>query len=276
MIKIILSIPLALSLFLIMLALAKSSAKDKKELKYLFSESLIFLKDIIYKITKFDIFSKIAYANYEKNNAKRMYLEFSSRLIHSLLMTISLLALAKLVNENLFLLNILIILLLNKEAYYSYKSYKEKLDKLDYQSEMLASEIAILITAGYNTRDALKELSLEKENDSALSKFFEILKISDSIGEDFQTAVNEFTKIYDSNFFSKLALLITSTINHGTSKLSENLDLLVYEIRAERKYKIKIKGEKISSKLILPTALSLLVVIGVLIVPIVKQFVKIP
>ncbi|MCR4782661.1 MAG: type II secretion system F family protein [Lachnospiraceae bacterium] len=67
--------------------------------------------------------------------------------------------------------------------------------------------------------------------------------------------------------YKKLAMILSQNLRSGNERLVESLEKEVYEARAKKLSRMKIKGELISTKLIVPLMMLLLMIMLVLIVP---------
>ena len=140
-------------------------------------------------------------------------------------------------------------------------------DALRRQYYSFVSRLSLLMGAGINVKEAMKLASAGAEElageirlavnqiDSGLSEEKAYLAMSGRM------AIPEYTR---------LMTMISQNINHGNSRLLMLMDQEVKVAMNIRREHIRKKGETASEKLLIPTALLLVIVIGVIMIPALK------
>jgi hypothetical protein len=140
-------------------------------------------------------------------------------------------------------------------------------DALRRQFYSFVSRLSLLIGAGINVREAMRlasggaeELAGEarftlNQIDAGLSEEKAYLGMSGRIG------IPEYTR---------LMTMISQNINHGNSRLLMLMDQEVKNAMNMKREHMRKKGETASEKLLIPTALLLVIVIGVIMIPALK------
>ena len=140
-------------------------------------------------------------------------------------------------------------------------------EALRRQYYSFVSRLSLLIGAGINVKEAMRLASEGAEElagevrlavnqiDSGLSEEKAYLAMSGRMG------IPEYTR---------LMTMISQNINHGNSKLLLLMDQEVKNAMNIRREHIRKKGETASEKLLIPTALLLVIVIGVIMIPALK------
>ena len=155
--------------------------------------------------------------------------------------------------------------------YHKLNELKERKGKrqeaLRRQFYSFVSRLSLLIGAGINVREAMRlasggaeELAGEvrftlNQIDAGLSEEKAYLGMSGRIG------IPEYTR---------LMTMISQNINHGNSRLLMLMDQEVKNAMNMKREHMRKKGETASEKLLIPTALLLVIVIGVIMIPALK------
>ncbi len=157
------------------------------------------------------------------------------------------------------------------------KEKQRKLNEKERDYPQIVSELSILLGAGLSFRKALERIvskyELRKKQSGPRAGYEELVctyrKIVDGMGE--LSALEDLGLKCDSKEYRKLAMLLTQNLRKGSRDLLDSLEK--EEAYAfERRKQLAIKaGEEASTKLLIPMAGMLFVVIVILIVPALLQ-----
>ncbi len=152
------------------------------------------------------------------------------------------------------------------------KDQKEILENMSRDLESLCKQLSILISTGLSIDDCFKIISATKHKSLFLTRLFYMIEHEFKKGGGLIDGVSIFARYFRSKHFNKLIIIIVATKEKGVSKPSEKLLDLANEIQLERRFELKRKSEKISSKLLMPLMLSLVGIMAMLLVPAFLQF----
>ena len=153
-----------------------------------------------------------------------------------------------------------------------------RIEELERDYPQIVSQLSILMGAGMSFRKALERITkkyMQDINDGASQKagYEEILKtcrkISDGKGEI--QALEELGKTCECKEYRKLSMLLVQNLRKGSRDLLDTLEKeekYAFEMRKQRAVRA---GEVASTKLLLPMAGMLFIVIVVLVVPAIMQ-----
>ena len=142
---------------------------------------------------------------------------------------------------------------------------------------MIVSELSILMGAGMSFRKALEKIVaryLQKKKQGAVKAGYEDMvntyrKIHDGMGEI--AALEDLGQRSESKEYRKLAMLLVQNLKKGSKDLITSLEKeesYAFEMRKQRAIRA---GEEASTKLLIPMAGMLFIVVVILIVPALLQ-----
>ncbi|SDB37242.1 Type II secretion system (T2SS), protein F [Pseudobutyrivibrio sp. YE44] len=158
------------------------------------------------------------------------------------------------------------------------KAEKEAIEAKEKDYPMIVSELSILMGAGMSFRKALERISAKylasvKNGGEKKAGFEEIVKtyrkMIDGLGEI--QALEELGKNSESKEYRKLSMMLIQNLRKGSKELISSLEKeekYAFEMRKQRALRA---GEEASTKLLLPMAGMLGIVIVVLVVPAIMQ-----
>lgn len=144
---------------------------------------------------------------------------------------------------------------------------ERKRDQIESDFPMMLSTLALLVNAGVVMRDAWIKVSVT--GDRAL--YAEMQKVSEEMqnGVSLPDAITAFSKRCSSREIKKFASAIIQNLQKGSSELSKTLRDLSRDSWFERKHTVRRKGELANQKMLMPTVLMFIGVLGIILVPIV-------
>ncbi len=177
------------------------------------------------------------------------------------------------VNESKYLRNILIGLFIVPVmavtlVYHRINRLKEKCDKR--QSELkneyysFVSRLSLMLGSGASMKDAMR-LAAKGNGKLTEEVSFCINQINAGVSES--KAYSEMAKRVSIPEYTRLAALISQNIEHGNSRVLMLMDQEVKNAMNIKREHLRRSGEIASEKLLLPTALLLIVVIGLIMIP---------
>ena len=158
------------------------------------------------------------------------------------------------------------------------KAAKEAVEAREKDYPMIVSELSILMGAGMSFRKALERISGKylasiKSGGEKRPGFEEIVKtyrkMVDGLGEI--QALEELGKSCDSKEYRKLSMMLIQNLRKGSKELISSLEKeekYAFEMRKQRALRL---GEEASTKLLMPMAGMLGIVIIILVVPAMMQ-----
>ena len=161
------------------------------------------------------------------------------------------------------------------------KDEKQEKNKIiaekDQDYPMIVSELSILMGAGMSLRKALERMIMrytQKKKAGIVRPGYEDItqtyrKIQDGMGEI--AALEDLGKNSESKEYRKLAMMLVQNLRKGSSDLIsclEKEEKYAFELRKQRAIKA---GEEASTKLLIPMAGMLFIVIVILVVPAIMQ-----
>ena len=177
------------------------------------------------------------------------------------------------INQSKYLRNILIGLFLVPVmavtlVYHRINKLKEKCDKR--QSELkneyynFVSRLSLMLGSGASMKDAMR-LAAKGNRKLTEEVSFCINQINAGVSES--KAYSEMAKRVSIPEYTRLAALISQNIEHGNSRVLMLMDQEVKNAMNIKREHLRRSGEIASEKLLLPTSLLLIVVIGLIMIP---------
>ncbi len=172
----------------------------------------------------------------------------------------------------LFLSVILIIYIM----YFKYKKFievkTEILENFSKDLESLCKQLSILLSTGMGVDESFNIVKGTKNTSKMIERLIYMIEEEKRRGGSISDAISIFAKYFRSKHINKLIVIVVATKEKGVNKPSEKLLTLANEIQLERRFELKRKSEKISSKLLMPLMLSLMGIMVMLLVPAFMQF----
>lgn len=141
-----------------------------------------------------------------------------------------------------------------------------------YQTQFpgFVQELSVLLTAGMSVRrcfSLIGETMCKQRKQEFLGK--QLLEMVQSIqkGENEIKVYQNFSQKVDVTEYRRLMSLIIQNICKGTYQMSERLGQIAQESYVEQLRQVKIRGEKVSTKLLIPMGILLVMILLVVIVP---------
>ena len=155
---------------------------------------------------------------------------------------------------------------------------KQLLDEKERDYPMIVSELSILLGAGMSFRKALERIVSKyaiKKKDGLIRPGYEDMmhtyrKMVDGMGEI--AALEDLGQNSSSKEYRKLAMMLVQNLKKGSKDLLQSLEkeeAYAFEMRKQRAIRA---GEEASTKLLIPMAGMLFIVIVILVVPALMQF----
>lgn len=145
---------------------------------------------------------------------------------------------------------------------------KKRQEELEEAYAGLISRLCLLMGAGYGIRSALFRISdTPSRQEKALNQELQFCVNRMRAGISEKRAIEEMGRSIGLAEYMRFSSLVSQNISHGNSNL---LNLLRQEAQAEyfrRRERIRKRGQQASEKLLIPTFLLLILVIGVVMVP---------
>ena len=152
------------------------------------------------------------------------------------------------------------------------RTRKNQKIKEQYQAHFpgFVQELSVLLSAGMSVRGCFSligETMCKQQKQYFLG--VQILEMVQSIqkGENEIRVYQNFSQKVDIMEYRRLMSLIIQNICKGTYQMSERLGQIAQESYVEQLRQVKIRGEKVSTKLLLPMGLLLVMILLVVIVP---------
>ena len=140
-------------------------------------------------------------------------------------------------------------------------------DTLRREFYSFTSRLSLLMGAGINVKEAMR-LASEGSKELAGEVRFTVNRIDAGLSEE--KAYLEMSGRIAIPEYTRLMTMISQNINHGNSKLLMLMDQEVKNAMNMKREHMRKKGETASEKLLIPTALLLVIVIGVIMIPALK------
>ena len=140
-------------------------------------------------------------------------------------------------------------------------------DTLRREFYSFTSRLSLLMGAGTNVKEAMR-LASEGSKELAGEVRFTVNRIDAGLSEE--KAYLEMSGRIAIPEYTRLMTMISQNINHGNSKLLMLMDQEVKNAMNMKREHMRKKGETASEKLLIPTALLLVIVIGVIMIPALK------
>lgn len=140
-------------------------------------------------------------------------------------------------------------------------------DTLRCEFYSFTSRLSLLMGAGINVKEAMR-LASEGSKELAGEVRFTVNRIDAGLSEE--KAYLEMSGRIAIPEYTRLMTMISQNINHGNSKLLMLMDQEVKNAMNMKREHMRKKGETASEKLLIPTALLLVIVIGVIMIPALK------
>lgn len=146
----------------------------------------------------------------------------------------------------------------------------KKKERYQTQFPGFVQELSVLLSAGMSVRrcfSLIGETMCKQKQQEFLGK--QLLEMVQSIqkGENEIRVYQNFSQKVDVMEYRRLVSLIIQNICKGTYQMSERLGQIAQESYVEQLRQVKIKGEKVSTKLLIPMGILLIMILLVVIVP---------
>ena len=164
----------------------------------------------------------------------------------------------------LFIVPVLAVLM----VYHRINRLKEKSDKrqkeLKDEYYSFVSRLSLMLGSGASIKDSMR---LAAHGNSKLTEEvnFCINQINSGVSES--AAYSDMAKRVSIPEYTRLAALISQNIEHGNSRILMLMDQEVKNAMNIKREHLRRSGEIASEKLLLPTALLLIIVIGLIMIP---------
>lgn len=155
--------------------------------------------------------------------------------------------------------------------YESLRSYANKRqDELDTEFPNAISKIALLVTAGMNITNAITETA--NSGDSLIYR--ELRSVVGDLGKasTVQSAFQRMQCRCDNRYLDKMVTIITKSYIFGNRDLADDLKEINDECWLDKKHNARRMGERVQTKLFIPTMLMFIGVLVVIIIPAMSGF----
>ncbi len=218
----------------------------------------------------------ISFSVYEYSISIKKVVLLLGNFILTIVVSIILMILAYVFSGQEWEISFLIFVMSFIALYLHYKKFikprEEILESLSMDLESLCKELSILLSTGLSVDDSFTIISKSKNKSRMLQRLVYVIEEEKRKGGSISEAISIFAKYFRSKHLNNLIVIIVATKEKGVNKPSEKLLSLANEIQLERRFELKRKSEKISSKLLLPLMLSLIAIMAMLLVPAFLQF----
>lgn len=155
--------------------------------------------------------------------------------------------------------------------YENIRSYAEKRQaKIDSEFPDAISKIALLVTAGMNTSNAITETA--NSGDSLIYRELRLVVRGLSQAMTMQGAFLRMQSRCDNSYLDKMVMIITKSYVAGNANLASDLKAVNDECWLNKKHNARRMGERVQNKLFIPTILMFIGILVVIIIPAMSGF----